>query len=44
MCAGMEIIEETDTSVLIEVQAGEIWHDLVMWSIQKDLGGLENLL
>ena len=44
MCTrGMEIIEETDTSVLIEVQAGEIWHDLVMWSIQKDLGGLENL-
>lgn len=40
---GIEIIEETSSSVLIEVQAGEIWHDLVMWTIENDLGGLENL-
>ena len=40
---GIEIIEQTSSSVLIEVQAGEIWHDLVMWTIEKGLGGLENL-
>ena len=40
---GIAIIEESDESVLIEVGAGEIWHQLVMWSVSHQLGGVENL-
>lgn len=42
---GIEIIE-TDlkkNNVLIKAQAGENWHDFVLWCIAKDFGGLENL-
>jgi UDP-N-acetylmuramate dehydrogenase len=40
---GREIIEEHDDQVLIEVGSGEVWHDLVLWSLSKGLSGLENL-
>jgi len=41
---GREIIEQKNSDrVLVKVQAGENWHELVMWCISKDLGGLENL-
>ena len=29
--------------VLVTAQAGEHWHDFVLWTISKDFGGLENL-
>lgn len=29
--------------VLVTAQAGENWHDFVLWTISKDFGGLENL-
>jgi len=40
---GIDIIEESDTHVWLKVGAGEIWHDLVLNSVQSNLGGIENL-
>ncbi len=36
-------MEEHDDQVLIEVGAGENWHQLVLWSLARGLSGLENL-
>jgi len=40
---GREIIGKTDGRTLIEVGAGENWHDLVLWTLDQQLSGLENL-
>ncbi|WP_373016977.1 UDP-N-acetylmuramate dehydrogenase [Muriicola sp.] len=40
---GKEILEEGRTHTLIRVMAGENWHDLVLWTLERNLGGLENL-
>lgn len=40
---GIEVAEENEEYALVKVSAGEIWHDFVVWCIQKNLGGLENL-
>ena len=40
---GIEIINETKEKVLISVGAGEVWNDLVSWSLSNNYGGLENL-
>lgn len=40
---GIELIEEDDTTVLVRVGGGEVWHDLVLWSIKRGYGGIENL-
>lgn len=40
---GMEIVDETDKEVLVRVGAGEIWDDFVAWSVERGLGGVENL-
>ena len=40
---GINIIKETDTEIFIKVQAGENWHEFVLWSIENGFGGLENL-
>lgn len=34
---------ETDEHIWIEAASGEIWHDLVLYGIEKNWGGLENL-
>ena len=41
--AGKEILEVKDKQVLVEVGAGENWHQLVLWSLKHNLYGLENL-
>lgn len=40
---GIEITKEDEDYVWIEVQAGENWHEFVLWSVQNNYGGLENL-
>jgi UDP-N-acetylmuramate dehydrogenase len=40
---GIEVVTETDEHVWVKANAGEVWHDLVLWSIDKGYGGLENL-
>lgn len=40
---GIEIINETDSEVWIRSGAGETWHDLVLYCVSKNFGGLENL-
>ena len=40
---GIEIVKETADSVFVKCSAGEVWHEFVMWSINHNYGGLENL-
>ncbi len=40
---GKRIIRETDADIVIEVGAGENWHEFVRWCIDNEYGGLENL-
>ena len=40
---GKKVIREDDDSVWIEGQAGENWHEFVLWNIENDFGGLENM-
>ncbi len=40
---GKEIIEEDDDHVYLKVMAGEIWHDMVLWCLEQNFGGLENM-
>lgn len=40
---GIALVEEDDDAVIIEVMAGENWHQLVLWSLEQGYGGLENL-
>lgn len=40
---GKEIVYENDQEVWLKVGSGEIWHDLVMYCIDQDWGGIENL-
>jgi len=40
---GKKIVEENDDFVWVESQAGENWHEFVMWTIGANFGGLENM-
>ncbi|MCL4146269.1 UNVERIFIED_CONTAM: hypothetical protein GTU68_010140 [Idotea baltica] len=40
---GIQIIETTDDHVVVEVGGGEVWHDVVMWAVAKNFGGIQNL-
>lgn len=40
---GKKIIDSNDDFVWIEAQAGENWHELVLWTIDQNFGGLENM-
>ena len=40
---GIEIIKETKKDVLVKVQAGENWHQFVLWCLEREFGGVENL-
>lgn len=40
---GKKIIEENEDFVWVESQAGENWHEFVLWTIDQNFGGLENM-
>ena len=40
---GKKIIKENDDFAWVESQAGENWHEFVIWTIDQNLGGLENM-
>jgi len=37
---GKAIIKEDEDSVWVESQAGEVWHEFVLWTIDQNFGGL----
>lgn len=40
---GKEVIEESQSHVTIKLGSGENWHESVLWTLDNNFGGLENL-
>ncbi len=40
---GITVIDENDDYVTLKVSAGENWHQFVLWCIDHNYGGIENL-
>jgi UDP-N-acetylmuramate dehydrogenase len=40
---GIHIVSETDKNVIIKVMAGENWHNFVLWTLEHNYGGIENM-
>ena len=40
---GKKILKEDDDFVWVESMAGENWHEFVLWTIDQNFGGLENM-
>ncbi len=40
---GIKIEDETADAVFVSAKGGETWHKLVMFCVERDLGGIENL-
>lgn len=40
---GREVLSQDKDSVTVKVSAGENWHELVMWSVENNWSGIENL-
>jgi len=40
---GIEVLSKSDDKVIIKVMAGENWHDMVLWTLNQNFGGLENM-
>lgn len=40
---GRRLVAETDDAWIVEAGAGERWHDVVAWTLDQGLPGLENL-
>jgi len=40
---GKTIIKENDDFAWVTVNAGENWHEFILWSLDKGYGGLENM-
>ncbi len=40
---GMIIAKQTNHHIFIRVEAGENWHEFVLWCIEHNYGGIENL-
>ncbi|OCL06448.1 UDP-N-acetylenolpyruvoylglucosamine reductase [Glonium stellatum] len=43
MISGINIIRQSDTNVELKIGGGENWHALVMYCLDNDFGGIENL-
>ena len=40
---GKEVIEKNEDFAIVKAQAGENWHEFVLYCIEQNLGGIENL-
>lgn len=40
---GIEVVREDEYATHVGAGGGVVWHDLVLWCIGKNLGGIENL-
>jgi UDP-N-acetylmuramate dehydrogenase len=40
---GIEIVSNDNEIVLVKVNAGENWHEFVLWCLKHNFGGIENL-
>ena len=40
---GIEIVAENQDHVVIKIMAGENWHQMVLWTLARNYGGLENM-
>lgn len=40
---GIEVVSETEKEVIVKAASGEVWHQLVMWCIEQNYAGIENL-
>ena len=40
---GITLFEEEEDYVIIKAMAGENWHQLVLWCLEREYGGIENL-
>lgn len=40
---GIQVVSETNNEVVVKVMAGENWHQFVLWCLEQDYGGIENL-
>lgn len=41
--SGFEITSENENEVIVKIGAGVVWHEFVLWAIQNNFGGVENL-
>lgn len=40
---GISVISEDENSVTVKANAGENWHEFVLWCLKHNFGGIENL-
>src|SRR5207244_11245098 len=40
---GIQVIKEKGNDVFVKAGGGVVWHDLVLFCIERNLGGIENL-
>ncbi|WP_425237984.1 UDP-N-acetylmuramate dehydrogenase [Ulvibacterium sp.] len=40
---GIEVSTQDDDTITLKIMAGENWHKLVLWTLKKGYGGLENM-
>ena len=40
---GITVVQENETDVLVKVMGGEVWHDFVLYALENNWGGVENL-
>jgi UDP-N-acetylmuramate dehydrogenase len=40
---GIEVINETENTVIVKSMAGENWHEFVLWCLEHNYGGVENM-